>query len=743
MRKLVILRGSMGAGKSTWLRENNLEKYTLCADTIRLNLAAPAIGIDGHDIISQEQNAMTWDILFIMLEERMKRGEFTIIDAVHSKSNEFSRYKHLAEKYRYRLYCVDFTDVPIERAKFQNKQRPLYKQVPETQIDKVYARFKVQGKTSGFTIIKPDDFFKVFDNNTNLVDYNKYKAVHIFGDIHGCYEPIKDFFDKHPYNEDEMYIFLGDLFDRGLQNVEVFNFIMGIINNPNVFVLTGNHELHIGNYIFGDTIKSRHFADKTLPEFERAGIHKEDLKRFYQKLGQIAWFTYAGKKYIASHGGIPYIPSEPLDFYSTMGFIKGIGNYQDDIDNIFSNWALQNANTIYQVHGHRNIYKNTSSQATNSFNLEGGVEFGSDLRVLNLLPDGTQMVETFHNSYYNQDLGEKVSKKESPALEIINNNVDAVVEEMKNNRYVQIKRMAENGVYSFNFTREAFNKEKWDNTTIKARGLFIDVPNSKIQARSYNKFFNKEQVYETKIASLINNLKFPVFYYKKYNGFLGLLSLRNGEFYFCTKSSDSGDYVDYFKNIFYDYYTEKQRVALKERLEQDDCTIVFEVIDPIRDPHIIKYDSPKLVLLDIVYNTIEFKCADYSDILKYNADFGIETKELLYVAKDISDFLYINNLITDENYKWNGEYIEGFVVVDSSGFMFKYKTEYYNKWKNLRRVSQGYMKSPTNINKFLGSLLTAEDNEFLGFLKKEYPVGGSDKDIIKLRDEFIKYSQNT
>ena len=113
MRKLVILRGAMGCGKSTWLRENDLEKYTLCADTIRLQLSAPAMSIEGKDTISQKYNKQTWEMLFFFLEERMKRGEFTIIDAVHSKSSEFSKYKQLAEQYRYRLYCVDFTDIPI------------------------------------------------------------------------------------------------------------------------------------------------------------------------------------------------------------------------------------------------------------------------------------------------------------------------------------------------------------------------------------------------------------------------------------------------------------------------------------------------------------------------------------------------------------------------------------------------------------------------------------------------------
>ena len=36
MRTLVLLRGLPGAGKSTWIKEQGLEPYTLSADQIRL-----------------------------------------------------------------------------------------------------------------------------------------------------------------------------------------------------------------------------------------------------------------------------------------------------------------------------------------------------------------------------------------------------------------------------------------------------------------------------------------------------------------------------------------------------------------------------------------------------------------------------------------------------------------------------------------------------------------------------------
>ena len=151
MRTLVILRGSPASGKSTWVRKMGLENYTLCADTIRLLVESPIIVADKkHRIISQKNDNYVWQLLFELLEKRMSRGEFVVIDATHSRSSDFSRYNKLCERYRYRRYYVDFSDVSIDECKRRNSQREDYKQVPESVIDKMYSRLKTQEKTSGW-----------------------------------------------------------------------------------------------------------------------------------------------------------------------------------------------------------------------------------------------------------------------------------------------------------------------------------------------------------------------------------------------------------------------------------------------------------------------------------------------------------------------------------------------------------------------------------------------------------------
>ncbi len=54
-------------------------------------------------------------------KERMQQGCFTVIDATNIRSRDMNMYKKLANKYKYRIYVVDFTDIALEEAKKKKK----------------------------------------------------------------------------------------------------------------------------------------------------------------------------------------------------------------------------------------------------------------------------------------------------------------------------------------------------------------------------------------------------------------------------------------------------------------------------------------------------------------------------------------------------------------------------------------------------------------------------------------------
>lgn len=231
MRTLVLLRGAPGCGKSTFIKNLGLENYTISSDALRLLYASPVMKVNGEFDIPQNVNSNVWQQIEVLLNFRMQNGEFTIIDACHASAKDFKIYKDLLNRYKYRAFIVDFTDVPIDICKKQNASRDPLKRVPEYVIDRMYESFS-SGIPSGFTVIKPENFLEEISQKP--VDLSKYdKIVHI-GDIHGCYDTLMKYFEKNPMDDKTCYIFLGDYCDRGDQNAEVIKFIMSIKDLENV-----------------------------------------------------------------------------------------------------------------------------------------------------------------------------------------------------------------------------------------------------------------------------------------------------------------------------------------------------------------------------------------------------------------------------------------------------------------------------------------------------------------------------
>lgn len=256
------------------------------------------------------------------------------------------------------------------------------------------------------------------------------------------------------------------------------------------------------------------------------------------------------------------------------------------------------------------------------------------------------------------------------------------IDMLRNSSLVREKHLA-NGISSFNFSNKCFFNQAWDSINVKARGLF--VKDNKVVARSYNKFFNIGERPETEMDSLRENLVFPVCAYVKSNGFLAMISAdptEDGKLFIASKSTNEGNFAGYIRDVLDKTLTTAQQEEFAEYLRKNDCTAVFECIDPIHDPHIVEYSHPHLVLLDLVYNDFHYSHAGYYTLIDVAGHFGFYCKVLSKVIANWQEFeAFID--------KWAARaYIEGFVFEDADGFMVKYKTPWYKNWKQARGVLQ-------------------------------------------------------
>ena len=566
MRVLLLLRGSAGCGKSTWIEQNGLKQYTLCADDIRLMCSSPVLTVSGKEEINPCNDTVVWSTLFKILELRMQNGEFTVIDATNSKTSEMNRYEELCSAYKYRIYCVDFTDIPIEETKRRNRMRPPVKQVPDEAIEKMYSRFATQKIPSGITVIKPDELDRVW---MKQIDLSSYKKVHVIGDIHGCATALKEYI-QNAINPDEFYIFTGDYIDRGLENAEVVNFLLTIYERPNVFLLEGNHERWLWVWANDGISKSKEFELVTKTQLNNAEVSKKDVRKLYRKIGQCAYFKYGNNVYLVTHAGLSTVP-ENLTKVATSQMIKGVGNY-NDFELVAESFVNNTPDNYYQIHGHRNTKHLPTQVNERCFNLEGQVEFGGCLRCVELLPDGTHNVVEIQNTVFAEP--EAVADKTS-TTDV--KSVGDVIMGLRQNRFIQEKQYG--NISSFNFTKQAFYDKVWDDQTTKARGLYINVPKQKVVARAYDKFFNINERPETKLDMLQYKLTFPAVAYVKENGFLGIVSYNEEDesLFVTTKSCPDGDYAGWLKDMLEAKVPAETREKMRTYARDNNVSFVFHL----------------------------------------------------------------------------------------------------------------------------------------------------------------------
>lgn len=383
MRKILLVRGAQGAGKSTWLKQNGFEQYTISTDSIRLLFGSPVYNSDGNFTIPQDQNKRVFDFIYDIAKQRMDKGEFFVVDATFSKVSDFTMWQKLASEYHYSLGCVDFSNVPLDVCKERNAQRESYKFVPNEIIEKFYENIQRHDVPKSVKKLSPciNEVHEWLDVKT--VDLSSYtKVVHI-GDIQGCYTPVKEYFDSNPFSDSTYYIFTGDFIDRGIENGEVMRWAIDtLVNKRNVTIIMGNHELHLRRWASDQVCVSNEFEANTLPQMLEHNITKESVYAFVRKMVDVFKYTFNGKEVIVSHAGVSTIPKKMWEVTS-KSFWNGSGSYGEPVDKQFT----ENNPDKIQVHGHRNKHKLPVQAAENSFNLEASVEFGGNLRILTIEKD--------------------------------------------------------------------------------------------------------------------------------------------------------------------------------------------------------------------------------------------------------------------------------------------------------------------------------------------------------------------
>ena len=572
------------------------------------------------------------------------------------------------------------------------------------------------------------------------LDLSGYERVVHIGDLQGCFEvlagpggPLASGFADNSF-----YIFCGDLVDRGLENGLIVDwFHKNALGRPNVALLWGNHEDHLSRYAKGLAPVSREFELRTLPQLTAAGVTPEKAARIMAMAVDILPYVWRGQNVVATHAGLTGLP--PLDasgvpqwsLLSRRQLSKGAGSYSDPVDETFNARMEELPEELRwtQVHGHRN-HGVAALGSRYSVNLEDRVEFGGNLRMATLGVDGWSAFERPNKVFasWRQRFskkaprvgvdGQKAKKETGMGVDLEQEQelakdddfsfdvsapipswirekdsapptlTPATIASMRAHAGVMEKPMPDRPhISSLNFTRDVFFDKKWDEVVVKARGLFYNTESGEVASRGYEKFFNIGEREDTELSALSKTLKFPVVGYLKENGFLGNLGYDSvkDELMCASKSTTGGAFAGWFKEIFEASTTPEQREEIKRYLRDAEACMVFEVIDPLRDPHMIDYPAAKLTLLDIFHRSEDGLKLGYPELKKAAGVFGLEAKRRMFEFKTMEGMSgWISEAYQHLNYRYRGKDIEGVVFEDAAGFQTKCKLPHYGFWKSMR-----------------------------------------------------------
>lgn len=442
---LYVLQGAPGVGKSTFLRRNGLDRYSVSPDAVRGMLEPPHVyrpdtGTveDGFDY-GLRRSSLAFEVVRAQCLYLMRNGSTIILDSTAARRRNIGGILQDAHDHRYAVRFVDMQHgVTLDEALRRNHGRGFPSEVPEDVVRRMYRQCDEYRPDAqkGEEKITPERMLE--DMAVRPVDVSGYDRVRFIGDVQGCWNALRKAVadgSGNPLDDPgTLYVITGDMLDRGDDASSVFRFMRMNTGTRNIMYVMGNHDWHLRSYGRADEYDglpkpTRASIDAILADPSYAGGYKQlrrDASRFLARTKPMLVLDYNGTRVVATHGGLHpdmlldsadprtggyLLGLNPLsDFYYGTGTTIDRGDYDTDIDKVIHDWndgehrgllsGTAGGRRVVQVHGHRNAAHHPLDRYDDVYNLEGGVEVPEGwyddgrapscgrLRYVDLTPDG-------------------------------------------------------------------------------------------------------------------------------------------------------------------------------------------------------------------------------------------------------------------------------------------------------------------------------------------------------------------
>lgn len=701
MRKLILLRGAQGTGKTTLTKA--YRQLVVSFDDFRELYAPHVPTLDGHEslVLTSSAQKKVVRAAFEAAEERMRLGATVIVDNMNLRQKDQKDWVGLAKKYQYEVLLVDAQgDVDDDELLRRNRMRG-HKRLPTEALLASAALGRERHIHPTIREISPAELAYEIEDHAGWEVFDDHDRMIVVGDIQSCGDALAQAVSEHSgdLKVKSAWVFIGDLFDRGPDAGLVFGLIDTLVNDENedVILIEGNHETNMRQVILGTAEKGQFKDARTSREqIHAAGYTDEDILALLDTARPFMRFYFAGSHFFACHGGVSdrtaFLDRE-LHLLPDYHFINGVSDRAETYrrrttwDHVGEDLAdLGMAHQSIQFHGHRNggfdNERLPEDAVPGVYNLEQGVEHGGHLAVALIDRDGQVAIRRYTER----------SESAPPAFAQQTSAPSSISEELAAHTDIRTKDIG-GGITAYNFTRDAFQRGRWDDLSTAARGLFMR--GDKVVARGYEKFFNLNERNGYTGEQVLEQFEYPVLVKPKINGFLMIVASIDGELVYYTKGGPTA-YAKAGQEAFERAHMPHVRQRLAGLLVQLDVSLTFEVVLE-NDPHIVE-ESAGVYFLGAIVNDVEFRLADDYAMDWIEAYVGAGAGSTAIVAENREELAHWLDVYSLED---TGE---GAVFTDAAGRWTKVKSQRYSHLKSMRsplmRVVAG--KSETLGQRFAG-----------------------------------------
>lgn len=313
---LVAMVGISSSGKSSFVKKHFSPYEVVSSDHCR--------GIVANDENDLKATNDAFDLVDYIVRKRLKRGLLTVVDATHVQPDSRKTLLQAARDY----HCLPVAIVLMPalgvcEERHQNRpDRDFSKRVlidQQRQLKRTLRFLKKEGFRYIYKLdsIEQIEQVEIIRQPMWTDKKSEQGPFDIIGDVHGCYDELQLLLEKLGYNIQETAegrftvdapdsrkaVFVGDLVDRGPENVKVLKLVMDMVDQDKAICVPGNHESKLLRWLRGRNVQLKHGLQITTEQINQEPAEfKNELERFIN--GLISHYVFDHGHLVVAHAGM-------------------------------------------------------------------------------------------------------------------------------------------------------------------------------------------------------------------------------------------------------------------------------------------------------------------------------------------------------------------------------------------------------------------------------------------------------